>query len=142
MDQNREWERERGAHAREEAQQHFLALLHDMVRDADASWRKTRKQLRDDSRWELAALLDADLKEKLFLEHIDNLSNKRKRSFKRLLDECEHVSVHFKLRSDLKSFSVISNIIFTYLFYISKNLLYFSGDIDIHLERNKAEDKT
>ncbi|XP_063680659.1 transcription elongation regulator 1-like isoform X3 [Bolinopsis microptera] len=93
VDQNREWERERGAHAREEAQQHFLALLHDMVRDADASWRKTRKQLRDDSRWELAALLDADQKEKLFLEHIDNLSNKRKRSFKRLLDECEHVTL-------------------------------------------------
>jgi len=93
VDQNREWERERGAHAREEAQQHFLALLHDMVRDADASWRKTRKQLRDDSRWELAALLDADQKEKLFAEHIDNLSNKRKRSFKRLLDECEHVTL-------------------------------------------------
>ena len=63
-----------------------------MVRDADASWRKTRKQLRDDSRWELCVLIDAEQKEKLFLEHIENLSNKRKRSFRKLLDECEHVN--------------------------------------------------
>ena len=63
-----------------------------MVRDADASWRKTRKQLRDDSRWELCVLIDAEQKEKIFMEHIENLSNKRKRSFRKLLDECEHVS--------------------------------------------------
>ena len=64
-----------------------------MVRDADASWRKTRKQLREDTRWELCALIDADQKEKSFNEHIDNLSNKRKRSFKRMLDECENVTL-------------------------------------------------
>lgn len=93
VDQSREWERERGAHAREEAQQHFIALLHDMVRDPDATWRKTKKQLREDGRWEVASLIEAEEKEKMFNEHILSLANKRKKAYRKLLDECEVVTL-------------------------------------------------
>jgi len=93
VDQSREWERERGAHAREEAQQHFIALLHDMVRDPDSTWRKTKKALREDSRWEVASLIEAEEKEKMFNEHILSLANKRKKAFTKLLDECEVVTL-------------------------------------------------
>ena len=91
-----------------------------MVRDPDASWRKTRKQLKDDSRWEMTSLLDVEQKEKLFNQvniglsfwrflavtqpfldlyrlplpqHIESLSSKRKRAFVKMLDECEHVTL-------------------------------------------------
>ena len=50
-------------------------------------------QLRDDGRWDLAALLDAEQKEKMFVEHIEALSSKKKKSFRRLLDECEHITL-------------------------------------------------
>ena len=62
------------------------------VRDSDAVWRDTRRQLRRDHRWELASLLERDEKEKLFIQHTDALSKKKKDQFKELLDETDGVS--------------------------------------------------
>lgn len=63
------------------------------MRDSDAVWRETRRQLRRDHRWELANLLERDEKEKLFLLHTDALSKKKKDQYKELLDETKGVSV-------------------------------------------------
>jgi len=85
----RERDKEREQHKKEEAQQHFKALLADMVRNADSSWRDTRKQLRKDHRWGLADLLDRDEKEALFNEHIEVLTKKNKEMFHKLLSETD-----------------------------------------------------
>jgi transcription elongation regulator 1 len=89
----RERDKEREQHKKEEAVQHFKALLADMVRSADASWRDTRKQLRKDQRWELAELLEREEKEVHFEEHIQGLMKKNKEMFHRLLDETSAVTL-------------------------------------------------
>ncbi|XP_071488136.1 transcription elongation regulator 1-like [Diadema antillarum] len=86
-EQQKELDRERGQYRKDEAQQHFQALLADLVRDSDSNWRDTRRQLRKDSRWKLAELLEREEKEKLFTEHISSLSRKKKDKFRELLDE-------------------------------------------------------
>lgn len=59
----------------------------DQVRSSDASWSDTRRNLRKDHRWESASLLERDDKEKLFNEHVETLSKKKKENFRQLLDE-------------------------------------------------------
>ncbi|CAD5114244.1 DgyrCDS3385 [Dimorphilus gyrociliatus] len=83
----REREKEREIHKRDEAIQQFKALLVDMVRGADASWRETKKALKKDHRWDLCEDIGRDEKERLFNEHVDNLANKNKQLFHKLLDE-------------------------------------------------------
>lgn len=85
----RERDKEREQHKKDEAIQLFNALLSDLVRDSEASWRDTRKQLRKDHRWDMADLLDREEKEKLFEVHIDNLNKKNKEMFHKLLDETQ-----------------------------------------------------
>ena len=70
------------------------------VRNADSSWRDVRKQLRKDQRWDLAESLDREEKEKLFDEHMDELSKKNKEMFHKLLEETSGVSLskHFLFR--------------------------------------------
>lgn len=94
-DSLRERDKEREQHKKEEAIQAFKALLADMVsvKNADAAWRDTRKQLRRDHRWDSADLLERDEKEKLFEEHIANLAKKSKEMFHRLLDEAPEVTL-------------------------------------------------
>ncbi|OWF46304.1 transcription elongation regulator 1-like [Mizuhopecten yessoensis] len=83
----RERDKEREQHKKDEAMQLFNALLSDLVRNSEVTWRDTRKQLRKDHRWDLADLLDRDEKEKLFEEHIDNLNKKNKDMFHKLMDD-------------------------------------------------------
>lgn len=61
------------------------------VRNSEATWRDTRKQLRKDHRWDLA-VLEREEKEKLFEEHISALSKKNREMFHKLLDETHDVS--------------------------------------------------
>lgn len=62
------------------------------VRNGEATWRDTRKQLRKDHRWELASLLEREEKEQIFEEHIKALAKKNKEMFHKLLDETPDVS--------------------------------------------------
>ena len=62
------------------------------MRNSEASWRDTRKSLRKDHRWELAELLDREEKEKLFDEHIEELTKKNKDMFHSLLEETLEVN--------------------------------------------------
>ncbi|XP_020491217.1 transcription elongation regulator 1 isoform X2 [Labrus bergylta] len=86
-EQTKEIDREREQHKREEAIQHFKALMSDMVRSSDAAWSDTRRNLRKDHRWESASLLEREEKEKLFNEHVEALAKKKKEHFRQLLDE-------------------------------------------------------
>nr|XP_054765719.1 transcription elongation regulator 1-like [Lytechinus pictus] len=55
-------------------------------------WR-IQAPLRKDSRWKLAELLDRDEKEKIFNEHVGNLSRKKKSKFRELLDETKSLEL-------------------------------------------------
>ncbi|XP_041371055.1 transcription elongation regulator 1-like [Gigantopelta aegis] len=89
----RERDKEREQHKKDEAVQHFKALLSDLVRNCESSWRDTRKQLRKDHRWDLADQIDREEKEKLFEEHIDILAKKTKEMYHKLLDETTQISL-------------------------------------------------
>ncbi|XP_057205290.1 transcription elongation regulator 1a isoform X2 [Triplophysa rosa] len=92
-EQTKEIDREREQHKREEAIQHFKALLSDMVKSSDANWSETRRVLRKDHRWESSSLLERDEKERLFNEHIEALAKKKKEHFRQLLDETTSISL-------------------------------------------------
>ncbi|XP_025093213.1 transcription elongation regulator 1-like isoform X2 [Pomacea canaliculata] len=83
----KERDKEREQHKKDEAVQHFNALLADLVRNPESSWRETRKQLRKDHRWDLTEQLDKEEKEKLFEAHIENLTRRNKDMFHKLLEE-------------------------------------------------------
>lgn len=63
------------------------------VRNADASWRETRKRLHRDHRWSLAKSLDKTEKERLFEEHVAMLNRKNKELFHRLLDDTPGITL-------------------------------------------------
>ncbi|XP_062262350.1 transcription elongation regulator 1 isoform X2 [Platichthys flesus] len=92
-EQTKEIDREREQHKREEAIQHFRALMSDMVRSSDATWSDTRRNLRKDHRWESASLLEREDKEKLFNEHVEALAKKKKEHFRQLLDETSTITL-------------------------------------------------
>uniref|UniRef100_A0A4W4FXT2 Transcription elongation regulator 1 n=1 Tax=Electrophorus electricus TaxID=8005 RepID=A0A4W4FXT2_ELEEL len=92
-EQTKEIDREREQHKREEAIQHFKALMSDMVRSTDASWADTRRNLRKDHRWESASLLERHEKEKLFEEHVEALTKRKKEQFRQLLDETTMITL-------------------------------------------------
>ncbi|XP_057307232.1 transcription elongation regulator 1-like isoform X2 [Hydractinia symbiolongicarpus] len=82
-------EKERGLHQHDKAVQHFKALLADMVKDTQFSWKETRRSLRKDPRWSALEVLEKSEKETLFNNHIRDIKDKRKKSFRRLLDEAD-----------------------------------------------------
>ncbi|XP_002156237.3 transcription elongation regulator 1 isoform X1 [Hydra vulgaris] len=82
-------EKERGFHLHEKAMQHFKALLADMVRDTHYSWKETRRSLRRDPRWAALDILDKSEKEGLFNEHVFGIKEKRKKAFRKMLDEAD-----------------------------------------------------
>uniref|UniRef100_A0A3Q2Y2B3 Transcription elongation regulator 1 n=1 Tax=Hippocampus comes TaxID=109280 RepID=A0A3Q2Y2B3_HIPCM len=92
-EQTKEIDREREQHKREEAIQHFKALMSDMVRSSDATWSDTRRNLRKDHRWESASLLEREEKEKLFNDHVEALAKKKKEHFRQLLDETTAITL-------------------------------------------------
>ncbi|KAK9963415.1 hypothetical protein ABG768_006602 [Culter alburnus] len=92
-EQTKEIDREREQHKREEAVQHFKALMSDMVKTPDATWSETRRTLRKDHRWESSSLLERDEKERLFNEHIEALAKKKKEQFRQLLDETTSITL-------------------------------------------------
>ncbi|XP_068908784.1 transcription elongation regulator 1 isoform X1 [Tenebrio molitor] len=89
----RDRDKEREQHKRDEAIQHFNALLADLVRNPELSWREVKRILRKDHRWDLADSLSREDKEKLFNEHIEHLLRKKREKFRELLDETPDVSL-------------------------------------------------
>uniref|UniRef100_A0A914H2R6 Transcription elongation regulator 1 n=1 Tax=Globodera rostochiensis TaxID=31243 RepID=A0A914H2R6_GLORO len=91
-ERNREHER----HKIYEHEQNFKALLVDLIKHTDISWHDGRKQLRKDTRYQNCDLLEKDIKERLFKEHVRELERKRRDVFFQLLDE--HQDVTFTTR--------------------------------------------
>ncbi|KAG1680715.1 Transcription elongation regulator 1 [Nymphon striatum] len=89
----RERDKEREHHKHGEAIQHFNALLTDLVRQSDLTWKEAKRLLRKDHRWELVDSLERDEKEKLFHDHIDSLAKKKKEKFRELLEETSSFSL-------------------------------------------------
>jgi transcription elongation regulator 1 len=89
----RERDKEREQHKHSEAVENFTALLTDLVRNCDVSWREAKKTIKKDHRWELVEALDRDEREKLFNEHIDSLFKKKREKFRELLDETREITL-------------------------------------------------
>lgn len=89
----RERDKEREQHKHDEAVQHFNALLTDLVRNPDASWREAKRTLRKDHRWDLVEPLEREEREKLFTEHLEQLQRKKKDKYRDLLDETTAITL-------------------------------------------------
>lgn len=60
----------------------YVDSIYLQVRNSELSWREAKRLLRKDHRWDLADLLDRDEKEKLFNEHIEQLTKKKREKFR------------------------------------------------------------
>ena len=60
----RDRDKEREHHKRDEAIGHFNALLIDLVRNPDLTWKEVKRQLRKDHRWDIVDSLDREDREK------------------------------------------------------------------------------
>jgi len=89
----RERDKEREQHQHMEAVNGFAALLTDLIRAPDFTWKEAKKILKKDSRWEAVSNLDKSERERLFDEHIDHLMAKKKESYRSLLDEQKDVAL-------------------------------------------------
>lgn len=83
----RDRDKERAHHKRDEAMRHFSALLADLVRNPDLTWKEVKKQLRKDHRWEAVEHLDRESRDRLFNDHIAQLACKKRDKFREMLDE-------------------------------------------------------
>lgn len=92
-------EKEKEQHLRDKAEQHFNALLADMVRNADVGWKETKKTLRKDHRWGMADALSKSDKEALFKSHVESLNHRKKEQFRKLLDETHELTLTSSWRS-------------------------------------------
>ncbi|CDW57799.1 T complex protein 1 subunit eta [Trichuris trichiura] len=90
--QMKERSKEIEKHVMQESEENFKALLADLIKATDQSWRDCKKRLRKDSRWETADMLDRHQKEKLFDEHVRQLEMKQKEAFLQLLEETADIN--------------------------------------------------
>ncbi|KFD69869.1 hypothetical protein M514_06116, partial [Trichuris suis] len=90
--QMKERSKEIERHVMQESEENFKALLADLIKATDQSWRDCKKRLRKDSRWETADMLDRHQKEKLFDEHIRQLEMKQREAFLQLLEETADIN--------------------------------------------------
>lgn len=83
----RDRDKERLHHKRDEAIRNFTALLADLVRNSDYTWKEVKKQLKKDHRWQIAEELERDERERIYNEHINLLAKKKRDKFREMLDE-------------------------------------------------------
>jgi transcription elongation regulator 1 len=93
----RDRDKERESHLHTEAVNAFSALLADLIRAPDFSWKEAKKMLKKDARYEALtggeSALDKSERERLFDTHIDELIAKKKTAFRSLLDEQKDVAL-------------------------------------------------
>jgi transcription elongation regulator 1 len=83
----RDRDKERQHHKRDEAMRNFSALLADLVRNPDLTWKEAKKLLKKDLRWGSVEQLERDERELLFEEHIELLTKKKRDKFREMLEE-------------------------------------------------------
>lgn len=89
----RERDKEVEKQRRSDAVEAFTALLIDLVKSDDYSWREARHLMKKDKRMDLCDCLNRDEQEKLFNEHIDKLMFKKKERFRDCLTEVKGLSL-------------------------------------------------
>ncbi|EDO43130.1 predicted protein [Nematostella vectensis] len=92
-------EKEKEFHLRDKAVQHFSALLTDMVRNSDVTWKETKRTLRKDHRWSMVEPLPKEEREKIFNDHISQLHERKREQFRKLLDETTELTLTSSWRS-------------------------------------------
>jgi len=90
----REREKEQEKLKRSEAIETFTALLIDLIRSEEYSWREGKKVIKKDKRIDLCSILSREEKENLFDQHIEGLLRKKKEKFRELLSEVK--GIHLK----------------------------------------------
>ncbi|XP_015374118.1 PREDICTED: transcription elongation regulator 1 isoform X1 [Diuraphis noxia] len=96
-------ENEREQHKHDEAVVHFNALLADLVRSNDMSWKEAKRQLRKDSRYELVDSLESEEKEKLYKVHVEELTKRKKEKFREMLNEISDLTLDSSWKEIRKS---------------------------------------
>lgn len=89
----RDRDKERQHHKRDEAIRNFTALLADLVRNNDLTWKEAKKQLKKDHRWDAVDDLERDERERLFNEHMHLLNKKKRDKFREMLDEIQNMEL-------------------------------------------------
>lgn len=67
------------------------------------SWKEAKRQLRKDSRYELADPLDSEEKEKLYKVHVEELSRRKKDKFREMLNEISDLNLDSSWKEIRKS---------------------------------------
>lgn len=88
----RDRDKEREQHQHTEAVNGFNAILTDLIRVPDFTWKEAKKLLKKDSRFESLSLEKPE-RERLFDDHMDRLVKKKKDSFWSLLEEEKDVAL-------------------------------------------------
>merc|ERR1739838_771390 len=87
-------EKEREQHRKSEAVSAFQALLTDLIKHPDYSWKEAKKIFKKDSRYDnISGNLEKSDRERLFDEHIDMLVAKKKENYRKLLDEQKGIAL-------------------------------------------------
>lgn len=89
----RERDKELEKHKRSEAVETFIAMLIDMIKSDDYTWREARKILKKDRRSDWVDILTRDERESLFNEHIDKLLKRKKEKFRECLSEIKDLTL-------------------------------------------------
>jgi len=89
----REREREQEKIKRSEAVETFTALLIDLIKSDDYSWREARKLLKKDKRMSLCEFLSREDKELLLNQHLESLFKKKQDRFREVLSEVKSVDL-------------------------------------------------
>ena len=71
----------------------FQALLTDLIRHPDYTWKEAKKVLKKDGRYDSVSSLEKSERERLFDDHIDMLISKKKENYWKLLAECKDIAL-------------------------------------------------
>jgi len=87
-------DKEREQHRHHEAVSHFEALLVDLIRQPDYTWKEAKRILKKDARYEsISANLEKSEREMRFDDHIDRLVAKKKENYRKMLEECKGIEL-------------------------------------------------
>jgi len=87
-------DKEREQHRHHEAVSHFEALLVDLIRQPDYTWKEAKKILKKDTRYDsISSNLEKSEREMRFDEHIDRLVAKKKENYRKMLEECKSIEL-------------------------------------------------
>merc|ERR1712062_281675 len=79
-------DKEREQHRHHEAVSHFEALLVDLIRQPDYTWKEAKKILKKDTRYDsISSNPEKSEREMRFDEHIDRLVAKKKENYRKML---------------------------------------------------------